>query len=279
MSSDSTLITLDVGGTKIRGGIIHEGHVDRITTRPSPSRVGATAMIEAIIDVTQTLRARDSLVAGLAIATAGTVDSATGKIISATDSIAGWAGVALGERLEERFRLPVHVANDAVAFTVGEARHGAGQRFSRVLGITIGTGIGCGITVDGEPQLDMESGDLIEGLLSLERQASGRGIEQRYRQATKTSKRLSEIHSSDPLGAELIREAAAVLRTGIREAAARARADVVVVGGSLPTHIPQIRHALTDQDSSVLTVLAEDSELAPLIGIAEIWAHVRKDGR
>ena len=89
------------------------------------------------------------------IGTAGAVDPASGRIVSATDTLPGWAGTALTERVSEALAargldLPVCVLNDVDAHALGELRHGAAAGARHVLVVAAGTGIGAAAVLDGQ---------------------------------------------------------------------------------------------------------------------------------
>ncbi len=71
-------------------------------------------------------------------------------MLSATANLPGWGGMPLAERVQEIFGLPVCVDNDANAAAWGEKQFGAGQGVAHLICITIGTGIGGGVILDGQ---------------------------------------------------------------------------------------------------------------------------------
>jgi glucokinase len=85
----------------------------------------------------------------LGIGSAGDIDPNTGCVVFATDSIPAWAGTPLRTHFETALDLPVAVDNDGNAMALGEARFGAARGGRHVIGLTVGTGIGGGLILDG----------------------------------------------------------------------------------------------------------------------------------
>ena len=144
----SYTIGVDVGGTKVLGGVVDsDGKVLKTARRDTPHE-GGTALTRTIADVALELAA-DFEVEAVGLSAAGFVSSDR-KTMLATPNIAGWNGVHLESELRALINLPVVLENDANAAAWGEARFGAGRGLQHMLLLTIGTGIGGGIIVNGE---------------------------------------------------------------------------------------------------------------------------------
>ena len=141
-------IGVDVGGTKVLGGVVDElGAVLKTARRDTP-REGGSALTQAIADVAKELMA-DFTIDSVGVSAAGFVSSDR-KTMLATPNIAGWNGVDLDYELTSLIGLPVVIENDANAAAWGEARFGAGRGKEHMLMLTVGTGIGGGIVVNGD---------------------------------------------------------------------------------------------------------------------------------
>lgn len=144
----SFTIGVDVGGTKVLGGVVDEfGAVVKSARRDTP-REGGTALTQAIADVARELMTEYE-VDSVGVSAAGFVSSDR-KTMLATPNISGWNGVDLDYELTSLIGLPVVIENDANAAAWGEARFGAGRGKRNLLLLTIGTGIGGGIVINGE---------------------------------------------------------------------------------------------------------------------------------
>ena len=146
MAGQST-IGVDVGGTKIAAGVIDsDGRIERRVERPTP--LGSQDELLAELDgVVEELLADD--VAALGFGIPSTVDQRSGRVVSSVH--VPLADVAFRERMSERFSLPVGIDNDGNAATIAEWKVGAGRGARHLVMLTLGTGIGGGLILDGKP--------------------------------------------------------------------------------------------------------------------------------
>ena len=133
-------IGVDVGGTKVLGGVVDESGKVLKTARRDTPREGGVLLNQAIADVAKELMA-DYSVQSIGVSAAGFVSSDR-KTMLATPNIAGWNGVNLDDELTRLIGKSVVIENDANAAAWGEAKFGAGIGKKNVLLLTIGTGIG-----------------------------------------------------------------------------------------------------------------------------------------
>lgn len=144
----SPTIGIDVGGTKVAGGVVAEdGTVLAQARVRTPSR-DAAATTDAVVDVIEQLRV-DHDVEAVGVAIAGFVDAARSTVYFAPN-LAGWRDTPLRADVEHRVGLPAVIENDASAAAWGEVRFGAAREQGFVVCVTLGTGVGGGIVVDGE---------------------------------------------------------------------------------------------------------------------------------
>lgn len=144
-----TIIGLDLGGTKTA--------VARFKTdswkleeyeRPSTDTTrGFEGVFEDSIALIEKLRTKDTVAIGIGIP--GLLRQPEGHLIHAPN-IPGGTDIALKKMFEARFDLPVFVENDVRCFTLAEATLGAGKGKRVVVGLTLGTGVGGGIVIDGK---------------------------------------------------------------------------------------------------------------------------------
>lgn len=154
------VLAADLGGTNTRVAVTGPGS-QILDTRSSatPSQEGPTAIIANLAErAIELMDAHPDLqVAGFGVATAGVVDRGAGVIVSATDTLAGWAGTRLAEelrlRLSDRLRADavIDVQNDVDAHAWGEFRYGAAQGCESALVVAVGTGVGAGLILNSRP--------------------------------------------------------------------------------------------------------------------------------
>lgn len=143
----SLAIGIDVGGTKIAGGVVDEkGVILEERTVESPA-TDAEAIEEAIATLVHELCGGHD-VGGVGIGAAGYIDAARSTVLFAPNL--AWRDLDLKAELEERIDLPVIVENDANAAAWGEFAFGAGRDIDDLLLLTVGTGVGGGIVKNGE---------------------------------------------------------------------------------------------------------------------------------
>ncbi|MDS1268701.1 ROK family glucokinase [Lipingzhangella sp. LS1_29] len=146
-------IGVDVGGTKVAAGVVDTtGTVHRTVRQPTPSTEGPDAATEVVCAAIEELLGDPGLgaeVDGIGIGTPGFVDESRSVVTFAPNL--PWREEPLRSRVHERFGLPVVVENDANAAAWAEVRFGAAQNASEVVCVTLGTGIGGGLVLGGEP--------------------------------------------------------------------------------------------------------------------------------
>ncbi|MCQ4121745.1 ROK family glucokinase [Rhodococcus tibetensis] len=139
-------IGIDVGGTKIAAGVVDsDGVIHRMVRRTTPAYDARG--VEAVIAELVGELARTHPVEAVGIGAAGFVASDRGTVLFAPNL--AWRNEPLGVVVEGACGLPTVVENDGNAAAWGETRFGAGRGGHTVVALTVGTGIGGGIVVDG----------------------------------------------------------------------------------------------------------------------------------
>ncbi len=145
--------SIDLGGTNVRAIVAGlDGKISGDDRRPSRASDGLDATIETLLASLAQACSQAGVEAGalrgLGIATPGWVDTERG-VVPAAPQLIGWRDVPLVEMLQERLGLTVRLENDANAAALGENAFGAGRGTRHMLYITVSTGVGAGIIVDG----------------------------------------------------------------------------------------------------------------------------------
>jgi glucokinase len=142
------VIGVDLGGSAIKlGRFTPAGQCLADLSVPTPQPSTPAAVIDAMADAIATLDPDRNAVA-IGVGTPGPADAA-GRIARVAINLAGWHDVPIADRLEAKTGRPVVVANDANCAGLGEAWLGAGRTFKDVLTLTLGTGVGGAIILDG----------------------------------------------------------------------------------------------------------------------------------
>jgi len=140
-------IGLDIGGTKIAGGVVTAGGVVLERTRVPTPPADEAATLAAMVAVVDELRASHPRVDAVGVGAAGMVEWPRGRLRWAPHN--AYRRLELRRLLHERTGLPTVVDNDARAAAWAEARFGAGAGTGDLVLVAVGTGIGGGLVLDG----------------------------------------------------------------------------------------------------------------------------------
>ncbi|MBP1993349.1 ROK family protein [Paenibacillus eucommiae] len=138
------VIGIDLGGTKIIGGIIDEvGNMEQPIAVPTPTQLGREGILNALNHIIEQLLSREREdIQAIGIGSAGRIDRATGRVLYATDNLPNWTGTEVKLLLEAAHRLPVYVDNDVNAAALGEIWLGSACDLDHFMFVTLGTGVG-----------------------------------------------------------------------------------------------------------------------------------------
>ncbi|GAA3975401.1 ROK family glucokinase [Thermobifida alba] len=142
-------IGVDIGGTKVAAGVVDvDGRILEKVKHPTP--VDGDALADVVCDTVEELAAHHprDVIDGVGVGIAGFVDENRSTVVFAPNL--DLRGEPLRDRIRRRIDLPVVVENDANAAAWGEARFGAGRGVDHVVCVTLGTGIGGGIILNGQ---------------------------------------------------------------------------------------------------------------------------------
>jgi glucokinase len=147
---ESEVIGIDLGGTAIKLGQFHkDGTCLQSLSVATPQPATQIAVVEAMADAVVQLTPKKDGIAAIGVGTPGPADAA-GRIAKVAINLAGWRDVPLAEMLEAKTGCPTVIANDANCAGLGEAWLGAGRRFRNLILLTLGTGVGGAIILDGK---------------------------------------------------------------------------------------------------------------------------------
>lgn len=233
------VIAVDVGGTKIAAGIVRGGEVADLARLPTPSRPGMSELVRAI---GQAVSAVPDIPGPVAVATAGLVRAGDLRALNDVFDVPDWQ--PFEGPLRQALGRPVVLLNDAQAATWGEFRYGAGKGAASMVFLTISTGIGGGIVVNGRllqghqglagsiGQIWLDPGDPLSS--RLEFMASGSGLAQRAAGLLQRPVTAPEVLASEePAARSLAADMARLVAGAIANLAATVDPEIVVIGGGL----------------------------------------------
>lgn len=147
-------IGIDIGGTKIsvtlgnpKGTILVRKKI--LTRIHAESKACLQEVIQAVQSIFREFKLAPKNILGIGIGAPGAVSSRTG-ILPRSPNLAGWEGIPIVRILKKKFKLPVYIANDANAAALGELVFGAGKKMKDLIYITVSTGIGGGLILNGQ---------------------------------------------------------------------------------------------------------------------------------
>jgi len=305
------IIAIDLGGTNIRAALVDQnGKIiekkDTSTITGQGHEIVIQQMCGLMWDVIKKSKVEHQEIIGIGIASPGPLDTKTGVIIDTPNL--GWKNVHLKDAIEQEFHLPTYVDNDGNLAALGESWLGAGKGVNYLICLTLGTGIGGGIIINGElfhgsTDAAGELGHIIvepDGLRCgcgnygcLEAYASGPAIVKRTFLAMKAGKRTqleeaAEISplviyqaalKNDELANEIIKETGRYLGIGIISLVNVLNPQLVIIGGRVAQMdkilLKYIREDVTkraflEPGRRISIVLAQLGDDAGIIGAAKM---------
>ncbi len=260
---NSAVIGVDLGGTNVRAAVVNrDGEVltkHKEATRASEGRERVLSrLVEIIRDLEVQARKSEYTVAGLGVGAPGVIEAGKGIVVK-SPNLPDWNNFALKSALEAAVRVPVVLENDANAAALGEQWRGAGRGTSSMILLTLGTGVGGGIVLEGKiwRGADGMAGEIGHMTLfpggrqctcgnrgCLEMYASARGIIQTFREvgASGTSRLegvvtsesiYSAAREGDRLAAAVMQDTGRFLGIGVASLVNIFNPERIVIGGGV----------------------------------------------
>lgn len=144
---EKTILGVDLGGTNIRvGKISNDNLLDVSSLKITSTGPGKEVLKEILSSVYKLF---DKSVIGIGVGVPSVVDVKKG-IVYDVQNIPSLKKVYLKKILEDEFKVPAYINNDANCFAAGEKYFGIGKNYKNIVGLTIGTGLGAGIYANGK---------------------------------------------------------------------------------------------------------------------------------
>lgn len=153
-SDEKPVLAVDIGGTKILLALISRSGKMLASERiPTLDEHGYENVIrrlnESIREFLDSQGMDKTGICGIGIACAGGIDTKRGMVVTPSPNLPDWHDIPLAAMVGQEFDVPVHVVNDASAAALGEHCYGVGRGVKDLVLLTLGTGIGGGIIIDG----------------------------------------------------------------------------------------------------------------------------------
>lgn len=258
------IIGVDLGGTRIRAALLDRqlNALHRVETL-TRAEDGLDATLERIKEQIARVLPEDQVIGGIGVSAPGPLNPTTGVVVH-PPNLPGWQDVPLSQILRERFDVPVYIGNDANVAALAETTRGAARGYRHAIYITVSTGIGSGIIIDGRLLLGhrglaAEAGHMVmlvgEHVSTLEEEAAGPDMAAQARQRIETGERsaiidmvrhgdLSQITGSivgraatkgDPLALDIVQRSGTLVGCGIVNLLHLFNPEIVIVGGGVST--------------------------------------------
>jgi glucokinase len=143
---DTAVIGVDLGGTKVAAGRVRNGKIEQLARHDVPAHEDRDTVLSAVFDTIAEVVTPGVSAIGFG---APSVVDVTEGVVREVGNIPSWTEVPLKAELESRFGISAAVDNDANAFALGEFVFGAGRDYRHLVGMTLGTGLGTGVVMDG----------------------------------------------------------------------------------------------------------------------------------
>ena len=252
-------IGIDIGGTSIKHGICSsDGILKKHDAVPTPADAPKDIILQELIKLVSEDLAysheQGMLISAVGVGTPGSVDIKSGFLMGSTPNFKHWQNVAIAESLMQQYNLPVFVDNDANLMAFGEFTFGAGKEKKDVICLTLGTGIGGGIIIDGEIYRGSFYAGAELGHMSIDYQGrpcncGGRGCLERYASATALiedynrenpaspvsgTKRIFILREKgDPLAQSVIANFVSYLAAGVANIINIFNPEMIIIGGGV----------------------------------------------
>jgi len=206
------ILAVDIGGTKVAAGLVDRSGRILVTKRaPMAARgssdEGLAAVFAALHAVLRDRRARRARAIGVSVP--GWIDTRRGVVLSAPN-ITCWQNLPLRREIENRYDLPVRIANDANAGALAEAKFGSATGAKISFYVTLGTGIGTGLVINGRIYSGMAGGATEGGHVSIDLHGpvcgcGKRGCIEMYASGTAVGRRARDLVTErDPNGSQML---------------------------------------------------------------------------
>lgn len=264
---EKVVIGIDLGGTFVRAGVFdHRGSLLVVRETPIEAARGPELGLGKIQELIEQVLAESGAkqLAGIGIGATGPVDPIQGTINNPF-TLPTWENVPIIERMQKTFQVPVTLENDADVAALGEYWQGAGRTAKRLYAVTVGTGIGTSLILNGEIYRGLDGSHPEGGHMVLdpsgplcycnaqgcwESLCSGPALERQAREANLTGSRLLTLangereqitarlvfeaaRGKDPIALEIVEKASHYFSLGILNIAILFVPDVIVLSGGV----------------------------------------------
>ena len=282
-----TYFAIDIGGTAVKLGLVDETGTVLAKTEESVNFDGwKTPILDTVLAASERfLQAQNvapAQLGGIGVSATGQIDSRKGTVVGTCGNLPHYIGSPIKEKLEEKFHLPVTVANDANCMCLGEVWVGGAKGCTDVIGVTLGTGVGGGILTGGRllegarglgGELGHYRSHALDGVLCT---CGAKGCWERYaattalvREAQKKDPKLTDgraifeaAHAGDPVVLELLDHWIDEIAQGLAGMVHIFNPQLILIGGGVSAQQELLIEPLAKKvKASVMPAFAEGLEV------------------
>lgn len=290
------VLGIDLGGTAIKlGRFLEDGTCLQSLSLPTPQPALPIAVFETLIKGIHLLKTDHCIAIG--IGTPGPSDK-TGRIAKLAINLPEWVNIPLADWVEKETHLPTTLSNDANCAGLGEAWLGAGRRFQNFILLTLGTGVGGAVFLNGELFTGLQGAGGELGLISINFDgpvcnSGNRGSLEQYvslqgirRETGKEGLELAELaEKGDPEALAFWENYGQLLGVGVANLVYILTPEAVILGGGLsasaqfflPAMITELNQRVLGPSRENLAIaVAELGNEAGMLGAAKLaWQMVK----
>lgn len=246
------LAVIDIGGTFIKYAVIdQEGLFLFHGSVPTEAHSGSKKLVANVLGLCDQMM-ENFEIEGIAISSAGQIDALRGVVVFATDNLPGYTGTRLAELVSDHTGLPVRIENDVNCTALGESWKGAARGVKNFLCVTIGTGVGGALYLDGRLYTGAgfsagEIGHMILYPNGRNCTCGSRGCYEQYASSSALYRLIKEefrehigmkgffelVKSNDPKALLLFEEWIDDLTTGLQSLVHLFNPELIVIGGGI----------------------------------------------
>ncbi|MFL5738637.1 MAG: ROK family protein [Flavisolibacter sp.] len=283
MNSES-YIGIDLGGTQVRAALVQNEKLIRLESTKIDASASMEKVLEEVFELTTPLM--NKTIKGIGIGVPGLIDTENGMVYDVVN-IPSWKILPLQKLVQEKYQLPVFVNNDANCFALGEFYFGQGRGKDALIGLTIGTGLGSGIIIDGKLFSGSNGGAGEFGMMDYldhcyEYYASGQFFENCY--GIKGEEVYQLAKQGQPEALNMYLQMGAHLGNAIRNMVYAVDINLIILGGSVSKAFlffsesmwQNIRKLAFTKPLQNLQILVSDLENSGVLGAAALCYDVQK---
>lgn len=287
MSFTKNIIGIDLGGTNIRGGIVSENKLSKIISQKINSQGSMEEVLQQLFSFTDKLIHPSATAIGIGVP--GLAGAAKGIVYDVVN-IPSWKEVPLKALMEDRYKIPVFINNDANCFALGEFYFGKGKGCHSMIGVTIGTGLGSGIIIDKKLHSGSTGGAGEFGMIDYldkcyEYYASGQFFQNVYK--TDGELVFKRADNGDTEAIRMYEEMGTHLGNAIKMILYALDVELIILGGSVRHAFPffnktmwqQIKTFAFKRSPQILKIEVSELENSAILGAAALYYNALNSRR